>query len=120
MNCISYTYIVKFLFVVPSTPRSLEIISVDSSSVTLQWMPPETPNGIITHYSLQNGPTITTLSSNVLMFTVKGLSPDTMHVLQLRAHTRVGEGPPNNVIVTTCKLVIILLILLILFIAIRN
>ena len=38
------------------------------------------------------------------MFTVEGLSPDTMYVLQLRAHTRVGEGPPNNVTVITCKL----------------
>ena len=82
----------------------MEIVSVNSSSVTLQWMPPETPNGIITHYSLQNGPTITNLSNNVLMFTVEGLSPDTMYVLQLRAHTRVGEGPPNNVTVITCKL----------------
>ena len=66
-------------------------------------MPPESPNGIITHYSLQNGPTITNLSNNVLMFTVEGLSPDTIYVLQLRAHTRVGGGPPNSVTVI-CKL----------------
>ena len=93
-----------YLYVVPSVPRSLEIVSGNSSSVTLQWMPPETPNGIITHYSLQNGPTITNLSNNVLMFTVEGLSPDTMYVLQLRAYTRVGGGPPNNLTVITCKL----------------
>ena len=32
----------------PSEPRSLVVFSVNSSSVTLQWMFPETPNGVIT------------------------------------------------------------------------
>ena len=32
------------LSLVPSEPCSLEVASVTSNSVTLQWMPPETPN----------------------------------------------------------------------------
>ena len=101
--CTSYT----ILFIVPNKPRLLEIVSINSSSVTLQWMPPDTPNGIITHYSLKNGTIlIANLSSNVLMFTVGGLSPLTMYELQLRAHTRVGEGPPSSVIVITSELII--------------
>jgi len=93
------------LILVPSNPHSLEIISINSTSVTLRWMPPDTPNGIITQYSLQSSDmtSIANLSSNVLMFTVEGLSPDTMYELQLRAHTSVGKGPPTSVTVITCE-----------------
>ena len=71
----------------------------------LQWIPPETPNGVITHYSIQLDETnIGNLSSSVLMYTIEGLSPDTVYVLQLRAHTVVGAGPPSSVAVITCKL----------------
>ena len=47
-----------YIFLVPSEPCSLEIPSVTSISVTLQWMPPKTPNGVITRYSIQYGETI--------------------------------------------------------------
>ena len=73
--------------------------------MTLQWGPPETLNGVITHYSLQrNGITIGNFSSSVLMYTIEGLSPDTVYVLQLRAHTGAGAGPPNSRTVITSKL----------------
>ena len=89
---------------VPSEPR-LDIVSVNSSSVTLQWRVPDPPNGVITQYSIQlNGTDIDDLSSNVLMYTIGGLSPDTVYVLQLSAHTIVGEGPPSSVTIITCKL----------------
>ena len=67
-------------------------------------MPPVTPNGIITQYSIQFDTTIINFSSNMLMGTVEGLSPETVYTLRLRAHTSVGEGPPSSVTVTTCKL----------------
>ena len=38
------------------------------------------------------------------MYTIGGLSPDTVYALQLRAHTGVGAGPPSNMTVMTCKL----------------
>ena len=41
------------------------------------------------------------------MGTVEGLSPDTEYVLQLRAHTRVGPGPPASLTVKTSKLFIL-------------
>ena len=83
----------------------MEIISVNSSSVTLQWRPPVTPNGVITHYSiLYNGSDITNFGNNMLMGTIGGLSPDTVYVLQLRAHTVVGSGIPTSETVLTCKL----------------
>ena len=92
------------LFAVPSEPRSLEIIYVNSSSVTLQWMPPQSPNGVITHYSIQlNGTDIGNFSSNEPMYTIEGLSPDTVYVLQLRAHTEAAAGLPSNTTIITGK-----------------
>ena len=93
-------------FVVPSEPQLLrETVSVNSSSVTLQWSPPVTPNGIITQYSLQyNTTAVAATANNVLMYTVSGLSPETVYVLQVRAHTSVGAGPPSNITVITRKL----------------
>ena len=87
----------------PSEPQLLEIVSVNSSSVTLQWRPPELPNGVIMQYSIQlNGINIASLSSNELIYTIGGLSSDTVFVLQLRAHTIVGPGPSSNRTVITC------------------
>ena len=89
----------------PSEPLSLEVISVNSSSLTLQWRPPTTPNGIITQYSiLFNGISITNFGNSMLMGTIGGLSPDTVYVLQLRAHTGVGAGSPSSISFLTCKL----------------
>ena len=92
-------------FAEPSEPRLMEIFTINSSSVNLRWTPPDTPNGVITQYSIQlNETDITNLSSNVLMYTIGGLSPDTVYVLQLTAFTNAGEGPPSNETVITRKL----------------
>ena len=86
----------------------MKVDSVTSTSVNLQWTPPEIPNGVITQYSIQYGETVIdnfgSKTSNKLMGTVEGLSPDTTYALQLRAHTKVGQGPPSNLTVKTCKL----------------
>ena len=96
------------LFLVPSEPCSLREALVTSTSVTLQWMPPETPNGVITGYSVQYGErVIANFGSKTLMGTVEGLSPDTSYVLQLIAHTRVGRGPPASLSVKTGMLLIL-------------
>ena len=75
--------------------------------MTLQWRPPEILNGIITHYSiLYDGINIniTDFDNNMLMGTIDGLSPDTAYVLQLRAHTGAGAGPPSYITFLTCEL----------------
>ena len=75
------TYMYELLCVVPSEPQSFEVISVNSSSVTLQWRPPVTPNGNVTQYSIQFDETVINFSSNMLMGTVEGLSPETLYLL---------------------------------------
>ena len=75
--------------------------------MTLQWRSPEILNGIITHYSILYDAiniTFTDFDNNMLMYTIEGLSPDTVYVLQLRAHTVVGAGPPIYITFLTGKL----------------
>ena len=72
--------------------------------MTLQWGPPEIPNGVIIHYSILYDENNINISSSVLMYTIEGLSPDKVYVLQLRAHTAAGAGPPSNRTVLTSKL----------------
>ena len=106
------TTIFNMLFLEPNKPCSLEVASVTSSSVTLQWIPPKTPNGLITHYSVHqyDGSVIdNNFGSKTLCKmegTVEELSPDTEYVLQLRAYTKVGPGPPARLIIKTSKLLI--------------
>ena len=109
-SCIEINTTKIILFIVPSEPCSLREASVTSTTVTLQWMPPETPNGIITHYSVQcGGRVIDNFGSETLnrpMGIVKELSPDTQYVLQLTAHTRVGAGSPASLSAKTGMLLI--------------
>ena len=74
-------------------------------------MPPETPNGVITHYSVQyNGRRINNFGSitvTKMMGIVEGLSPNTEYLIQLRAHTRVGGGPSASLTVKTGKLLLL-------------
>ena len=100
------------LFAVPSEPCSLKADSIATSSVTLQWMPPKTTNGVITQYSIQYGDTVINNfgnkvnTSETIFGAVEGLSPDTEYELNLRAHTSVGVGPPCSLTFKTCKLII--------------
>ena len=81
------------------------MVSVNSSSVTLQWSPPGTPNGVITQYSIQlNGTVRDDLNSSVQMYAIGQLPSDTVYILQLTASTSVGEGPPSSATIITCKL----------------
>ena len=110
-SCTEFNTTKILLFLVPSEPCSLREASVTSTTVTLQWMPPETPNGLITHYSLQYGGRVINKfgseSLNRPTGTVEGLSPNTSYVLQLTAHTRVGPGPPVSLSVKTGMLLIL-------------
>ena len=95
------------LCVAPSEPQQLEIDSVSSTSVTLQWMPPKYPNGIITQYSVHyDGKDIEKFGNvpDKLIDTIKRLSPNSVYVLKMKAHTRMGSGPPVSLAVQTRKL----------------
>ena len=89
----------------------METVTVASTSVILQWMPPEFPNGVITQYSIRyNGMDIDNFGSNAdipdtMIGTVDGLSPNTMYVFEMKAYTMMGAGPPIYLAVKTRELI---------------
>ena len=91
----------------------MEVGIVTLTSVTLQWMPPEYPNGVITRYSIHYDrmdiDTFGDYASAKMTGVIEGLSPDTEYVFELKAHTRVGSGPPVSLIVKTGKLLNIIM-----------
>ena len=86
----------------------MEVVTVTLTSVTLQWMPPEYPNGVIVRYSIHyDGIDIDKFgdyASHKMTGVIEGLSPDTEYVFELKAYTMVGPGPPVSLIVKTGKL----------------
>ena len=94
-----------FYLTVPTTPRSLMIVDITNATVTLSWMPPDRPNGIITQYQIQyrrsdNSTNITSpnLTNNTLTYTVTGLSSNTKYVFTVRASTVVGYGNASKAV----------------------
>ena len=88
----------------------MEVDTVTSTTVTLQWDPPKYPNGAITKYSVYydgrdiddfGGATVD--RSDKMTGTIEGLSPDTVYVLEMKAYTRLGPGPPISLPVKTRK-----------------
>ena len=94
-----------YFITAPTAPKSLIIVSITNTTVSLSWMPPDTPNGIITQYQLQyrrSDNTTNTTSLNIandnLTYTVTGLSSNTEYVFTVRAFTVVGHGITSNVV----------------------
>ena len=92
-----------YFITAPTAPKSLMIVSITNTTVSLSWMPPNTPNGIITQYQLQyrrsdSSTNITSLdiANDSLTYTVTGLSSNTEYVFTVRAFTVVGHGNASN------------------------
>ena len=84
------------------------IVDVTDTTVTLSWISPDPPNGIITNYRVQhrrsdsNSPDYTSIDTrtNDLTYTVTGLSTNTEYNFRIRADTVVGHSQPSNVVTT--------------------
>ena len=76
---------------------------VTDTTVTLSWMPPDPPNGMITQYQVQYritgaGSFGNNQMTTDLTYTVTGLMTGTQYDLRVRAFTVVGRGPSSNVV----------------------
>ena len=80
------------------------VVDSTDTSVTLSWMPPNSPNGIITQYEVQyrilDGGSFTTVTVDAmatdLAYTITGLMTATEYRFRVRAFTVVGQGNPSN------------------------
>ena len=111
----------QILFTVPSAPMSIQVNTVarQPKQLLVTWQPPETPNGLITEYTVfclksedgsKNGSRNSTPSSNQLedsvsnvtvlgsemSATVGGLDPYTLYDCTVIAYTSIGEGDPSS------------------------
>ena len=75
------------------------VIHITDATMTLSWMPPEMPNGIITQYQMEyssgNSSDFISLniSNSILTYAVTVLTSNTEYVFRVRAFTVVGHGP---------------------------
>ena len=88
------------LYIAPSNvPNNVTIIAGDSTSLLIEWKPPNTPNGIITHYTLYINYTndsqiaTTLIDGQFNIYLLEGLIPYQLVGISLSATTAGGEGP---------------------------
>ena len=86
-------------------PRQFFGIAESSTSITVSWSAPATPNGVITEYQLQcsgGGQVFSrTVMGSQTTTTPSGLLPYTSYSCNITAHTSVGGGPAATTSVTT-------------------
>ncbi|XP_052004105.1 ephrin type-A receptor 3-like isoform X3 [Xyrauchen texanus] len=88
-----------------AAPSSVTVIRKDRTSrnsISLSWLEPERPNGIILDYEVkyyekqEQETSYTILRSKGTNVTLNGLKPDTMYLLQIRARTAAGYGSSSR------------------------
>nr|XP_027309995.2 phosphatidylinositol phosphatase PTPRQ isoform X2 [Anas platyrhynchos] len=81
-----------------SPPQNVELVNVTATEIYLRWLPPEQPNGLITHYEVlysdSNDLFIKNASSTSISLTE--LSPYTLYNITVRAFTRLGHGNQSS------------------------
>ena len=85
-------------FSVPGDPPQ-DVFVVVSSPITMlvEWNPPLTPNGVITHYTIYLQKTAAlNVTGDRQSFLVERLSPNTMFNVSVSASTKAGEGPASD------------------------
>ena len=82
-----------------SQPLNLTSTAATDATISLQWSPPDMPNGIITNYKITyNAMTINTTDDSTT-FTLMGLDPFTNHTISVAALNGAGVGLESDSIV---------------------
>ncbi|XP_038670952.1 ephrin type-B receptor 3-like isoform X4 [Scyliorhinus canicula] len=82
----------------PSPVLMVHLLSATSNSMTLSWLAPEKPNGIILDYELkyrekdQDESTASTITSQKNTIRIEGLKPTAFYGVEVRARTVAGYG----------------------------
>ena len=88
-----------------TVPNNLTATAENSTAITLSWMYPVEPNGVVTHYQLQCTGREQTLNhavkGSLTTATLSGLLPYTNYSCSITAHTSVGGGPAATTIILT-------------------
>ncbi|KAK3880679.1 hypothetical protein Pcinc_014837 [Petrolisthes cinctipes] len=66
-----------------------------NDSMTIKWVQPDVPNGIISNYEVTWSPDEGRHNTGDTTYTLTGLQPCTSYTLEVRAATSKGSGPPG-------------------------
>ncbi|XP_053114008.1 phosphatidylinositol phosphatase PTPRQ [Hemicordylus capensis] len=81
-----------------SPPQNVEILEVTATEISLRWLPPEQPNGIITHYEVMydNASALTFKNTTATHLLLNGLKPYSLYNISVKAYTRLGHGNQSS------------------------
>lgn len=85
---------------VPGPPENLNVIgSTTFESITVQWEPPASPNGVISHYFLTWSPDDPSdpIIINNTTYTLTDLLPCTIYNITVSAATSKGSGEATSI-----------------------
>ncbi|KAK5618738.1 Ephrin type-B receptor 3 [Crenichthys baileyi] len=84
----------------PSAVPTVHLMRSTADTLSLSWLPPERPNGVILDYEIRyqerDQPMAHTVTSQHSSAKVEGLRPATAYVVQVRARTVAGYGRYSN------------------------
>lgn len=91
-----YKYL-KFSFLPPepeSSPQVVEVTDVTAHEISLKWLPPEKPNGIIVAYEVlyKNMDSLFMKNTSTTHIILRDLKPYTLYNISVRSYTRLGHG----------------------------
>ena len=97
---VMYCMVVHWLYALAPAgpPVNVRVTNASSYSVLVQWLPPEVPNGIITHYSIyinyNNGTHHKRqVDAEISLYLLEELRPHQIVGIRISAGTIAGEGP---------------------------
>ncbi|KAM7116522.1 phosphatidylinositol phosphatase PTPRQ [Molossus nigricans] len=77
-----------------SSPQDVEVTDVSAHEISLKWLPPEKPNGIIVAYEVlyKNMDTLFMKNTSTTSIILRDLKPHTLYNISVRSYTRLGHG----------------------------
>ncbi|KFV78560.1 Phosphatidylinositol phosphatase PTPRQ, partial [Struthio camelus australis] len=81
-----------------SPPQNVELIDVTATEINLRWLPPEQPNGLITHYEVlySDSNDLCTKNASSTSILLSEMKPYTLYNISVRAFTRLGHGNQSS------------------------
>ncbi|XP_021240934.1 phosphatidylinositol phosphatase PTPRQ isoform X5 [Numida meleagris] len=77
---------------VPDVVQNVHCIATSWESILVQWDPPASSNGVITHYVITVEGSSTNFSSSVTLHTFQNLLSNISHQFKIKAATSAGDG----------------------------
>ena len=79
-------------------PQNITMVNMSAFTLLVKWYPPNTPNGIITMYTLyftyeNRSREIIAVNGTVNSYILEGLSPHQLVYVSISSSTAAGQGP---------------------------